>query len=168
MPSSELPPQASPTPPPGPHQPLCICHQSALLPLDEALFGGDWQAAHVRRGGGDAHCCRQGFMGYTVTHTSSIPAPAWPPAPEGSELRITWPGPALPHPHPTHCLLIVSIQKESTAGRNNSEAPTKHNETGATQGHHMPWRIDPLQSFAIGARTSHMLQLGWVRPRERK
>lgn len=80
MPSSELPPRASPTPPPGPHQPLCICHQSALLPLDEALFGGDWQAARVCRGGGDAHCCRQCFMGYMVTHTSSIPAPAVAPS----------------------------------------------------------------------------------------
>ena len=140
-------PLPAPAPPPCPHQPHCICHQPALLPSPgQALFGGDWQAAHVHGGGSDTHCGRQGFTAIRFPTFPAALCPPWPPAPKGSEPRITRPAPTLPHPHPTHCLLRVSIQRESSPGKNNSQAPTEHREMGLTQGCHKPWHIDPLQS----------------------
>lgn len=140
-------PAPAPAPPPRPHQPRCICHQPTLLPSPgQALFGGDWQAAHVHGGGSDTHCGRQGFTAIWFPTFPAALCPPWPPAPKGSEPRITRPAPTLPHPHPTHCLLRVSIQRESSPGKNNSQAPTEHREMGLTQGCHKPWHIDPLQS----------------------
>ena len=160
VPSSELPPRASPARHPA---------RTSLSASVISLLCSPWTRLCLGATGrlpvcaGEAATPTAADSASRATRLPTLPAslhPLWPPAPEGSELRITRPGPALPHPHPTHCLLIVSIQKESTPGRNNSQAPTKHHETGTTQGHHMPWHIDPLQSFAIGTRTSHILQLG--------
>lgn len=67
--------------------------------------------------------------------------------------------PRTAHPHPTHCLLRVSIQRESSSGKNNSQAPTEHREMGLVQGCHKPWHIDPLQSREMSTGSSHVLQL---------